>query len=299
MHWRVRSTFTYLDFPADVLVTRKGGRSISVCIPARDEQATIGPIVSAVREELLEGVGLVDEILVVDDSSADSTAAVAESAGARVVAAAEVLPEHHPGPGKGQAMWKATFEAVGDLLVFLDADVVGFGAHFVTGIIGPLLLHDDTALVKGAYRRPLRGSPDEGGRVTELVARPAVALLFPALSHIRQPLAGETAARREVLEMLPFSAGYGVELGLLVDAAERFGPLSISDVDLGERVHRNRSLAELRPQATAVLSVALRRAGLTAQSALGVSLIEPPEPPADEAELPPLVDIPSYRRRSA
>ncbi len=200
------------------------------------------------------GADLVDEVLVVDDRSVDGTAAAARQAGARVVEAAEA------GGGKGQALQVALGEARGDLLVFLDADVENFGPHFVTGLLGPLLTDDDVAMVKGFYERPVDGAPTGGGRVTELVARPAIELLFPHLAGVVQPLAGETAAPRSVLEKTGLDPGYGIELGLLVDVADRFGVEAIAQVDLGVRIHRNRPLAELGHEATDVLRAALARA---------------------------------------
>lgn len=161
--------------------------------------------------------------------------------------------------GKGQAMRAALGEATGDFLVFLDADVANFSAHFVTGLLGPLLTETPTSLVKGFYERPLHGAPGGGGRVTELMARPVLDVLFPALADVAQPLAGETAAPRSVLEGCAFADGYAVEMGLLLDVAARFGTSTIAQVDLGVRVHRNRSLEELRPQATDILRAALDR----------------------------------------
>ncbi|MGH9062929.1 MAG: glucosyl-3-phosphoglycerate synthase, partial [Acidimicrobiales bacterium] len=255
-------TSHHSDHQPRLLAGLKAGRRVSVCLPARDEEATVGLVVGRVREALVEAVPLVDEVLVVDDGSMDATAAVARAAGARVVRASDVLPEEGGGAGKGQAMWKAVAEADGDLLVFCDADVHNFGPHFVTGLLGPLLAHDDVALVKGFYERPLDGRAGQGGRVTELVARPLIATLFPHLAGIAQPLAGETAGRREVLEQVPFAHGYGVELGLLLDVGARYGVRALAQVDLGVRVHRNRPLHELGPQALAVLQVALDRAGV-------------------------------------
>lgn len=252
-----RRIFHHGDFDGAALAARRGGRSISVCLPARDEERTVGAIVGSVRRALVAGAGgvdLVDEVLVIDDGSRDGTAAVAESSGARVIAAGEA------GGGKGQALRVALAEARGDLLVFLDADVENFGPHFVTGLLGPLLTDDDVALVKGFYERPVEGTASGGGRVTELVARPVIELLFPLLSGVRQPLAGETAAPRSVLEKAGLDPDYGIELGLLIDVADRFGVEAIAQVDLGVRIHRNRPLADLRPEATDVLRAALRRA---------------------------------------
>jgi len=244
----------------EALVAAKAGRSVSVCIPARNEAATIGPIVDTVVTTLTRaggGVDLVDEVVVVDDGSTDETAAIAHRAGARVVSGETA------GGGKGQAMRVALREAEGDLIAFIDGDVTNFGPHFVTGLLGPLLTDDGTTVVKGFYRRPLHGEADGGGRVTELMARPVIDLLFPALAVVRQPLAGETAAPRWVFEKCELADGYAVELALLIDVASHFGVETIAQVDLGVRVHRNRPLSELRPQATDILAAALARSPLT------------------------------------
>jgi glucosyl-3-phosphoglycerate synthase len=248
-------------FDAASLAAARAGRRVAVCIPARDEAGTVGAVVAGVCLALTAaggGVDLVEEIVVVDDGSRDDTAGVARRAGARVVRAPA-------GRGKGEAMMLGVEASDTELLVFLDADVTNFGPHFVTGLLGPLLTdwgpgQPDVALVKGYYERPLHGEPAAGGRVTELVARPVIDLLFPHLSGVRQPLAGETAAPRTVLDKTGLAPGYGVELGLLIDVAERFGVEQVVQVDLGVRVHRNRPLSELRPQATDVLRAALGRA---------------------------------------
>jgi glucosyl-3-phosphoglycerate synthase len=251
-------TYAASSFTAEDLVCAKAGRRVSVCLPARNEAATVGAIVARVLSSLAVAVPLVDEVLVVDDGSCDATAAEAAAAGARVVRRG---PADGP-PGKGQALRRAVTEATGDVLVFLDADVRNFDSHFVVGLLGPLLTAPGTALVKATYRRPLEGSDGPGGRVTELVARPLLARLFPELAGVAQPLAGECAAPRCVLEAVPFADGYGVEVGLLIDVAARCGPAALAQVDLGERVHRDRPLDELAPQAAAVLDVVLDRAGV-------------------------------------
>ena len=233
----------------------KAGRTVAVCIPARDEAATVGRVVDAVRRPHVAaagGSGLVDDVLVVDDGSRDATAQVARAAGARVLRLGERT-------GKGGAMRAGLDGCDGDLVVYLDADVQDTSAAFVTGLVGPLLGGTDIALVKGFYDRPIEGSRTGGGRVTELVARPLLEVLFPDLTGVRQPLAGETAAPRWALEKLTFAPGYGVEIGLLIDVAARFGVEAIAQVDLGTRAHRNRSLDELRPQAVEVLRAALAR----------------------------------------
>jgi glucosyl-3-phosphoglycerate synthase len=234
------------DWSLDDLVASKRGRRIVVCIPALNESATIGHIVSGVNP-LLEA-RLVDEILVVDDASTDGTASTAAEAGASVV--------RGPGLGKGEAMRQACGR--GDVIVYLDGDVTNFTSSFVTGLLGPLLCRG-YKLVKGAYGRPLCGE-DGGGRVTELVAKPLISLLFPALVSVDQPLAGETAVSAEVLASIELEGGYGVEIGLLLDVWKRWGTEAIAQMDLGERRHRNRPLAELAPQAREVISATLARA---------------------------------------
>jgi glucosyl-3-phosphoglycerate synthase len=254
----VPHTYEHGEFPTSRVLGAKGDRLVSVCIPARDEGSTVGSVVRAVVQPFLAragGNGLVDEVIVLDDGSEDDTAEQARDAGARVVPG-------RPGGGsggKGQAMAAALEAAVGDVIVFLDADVANTTPAFVTGMLGPLLLFDHVALVKGFYTRPLHDDPTGGGRVTELVARPVLELLFPELSGVRQPLAGETAAHRWVFEKVGFADGYGVELGLLIDVAAHLGPESLAQVDLGQRIHRNRPLHELRPQAVDVLRAALER----------------------------------------
>jgi glucosyl-3-phosphoglycerate synthase len=278
----VPRAFAARQFHADHLVELKRARKITVCLPARDEEKTVGDIVAAIRTELVDHTPLVDEILVLDDGSTDTTAITARAAGARVRAVGAILPEVGVAHGKGEAMWKAVYEAAGDLLVFCDADVRQFDPTFVVSLIGPLLTTDDIGFVKGFYDRPVDGRAGEGGRVTELVARPLLQLLFPVLAGLRQPLAGECAARREVLERIPFVEGYGVDIGLVLDVADSFGPEAIAQVDLGTRVHRNRPLAELAPQATEVMQTALSRAGV---------------PTAMEIrERPPWIDVPAYRK---
>jgi glucosyl-3-phosphoglycerate synthase len=290
-------SFDHRDFAAETLLEAKRGRRISVCLPARDEAATIGAIVRVIRDQLMARQPLVDELIVIDDGSTDATVPEARASGAEVLVAAEILPEYGTAAGKGQTLWKAVHAASGDLVVFCDADVSNFHAGFVLGLLGPLLTRDDVSFVKGFYRRPLDGRAGEGGRVTELVARPLVSLLFPHLAPLIQPLAGECAARREVLENVPFVDGYGVDLGLLIDVAQRFGVGGIVQCDLGERVHRNRPLAELSVQSLAILRLALARSGAVDVPATNL-LVRPGAESVAVAfsERPPLAKVPAHRK---
>jgi glucosyl-3-phosphoglycerate synthase len=295
--------YSYRDFPADRLVAAKGDHRISVCLPARNEEATVGMIVDRISAELVERAPLVDEIIVIDDGSTDGTADAAGSAGAQVVASASILPDASPGSGKGNVLWKSLYISDGDLICWLDADIRDFGPRFVTGLLGPLLTRPAVAFVKGFYRRPLDGDGRGGGRVTELVARPLISRFFPHLAPIIQPLAGEYAARRDLVERLPFVEGWGVELALLVDVAARAGVGSIAQVDLGSRKHRNRPLDELTPQAMAILETALRRAGIADRSEWAEHLVtfdrsrRVDHMPVELLERPPMVTVPAYRAK--
>lgn len=280
----------------------RSGLSVSVCIPARDEEATVGHTVATVRRTLMEHVSLVDEVIVIDDGSTDATAEAAAWEGALVYGSADILPDLPPGTGKGNALWKTLYVSNGDLVVWLDADVWNFGSHFVTRLLEPLLVGSGTGFVKGYYRRPLFGDPHGGGRVTELMARPVLSALFPELTMFVQPLAGEYAGRRTLLETVPFVQGWGVEIGLLIDLAARFGTEIFAQADLGVREHRNRPLDQLSPQAMAVLLTALRRAGIP-DDRLSHTLVrygldrEREELDVETRERPPMLTVPAYRAK--
>jgi len=277
---------------------------VSVCLPARDEEATVGAIVTMIREELMERVPLVDEIVVVDDGSVDGTAGLAQRAGARVYSAESVLPVLPVGSGKGNALWKSLFVSEGDVLCFLDADIRNFDPRFVTRLVAPMLTEPQIGMVKGYYRRPLDGEPSGGGRVTELMARPLLSHLFPELTRFIQPLSGEYAGRREVVEAVPFVQGWGVEIGLLVDVAAQFGIDAVTQADLGVRVHRNRSLDDLGIQALAILITGLRRAGLAPDHSSVVTELRrfdadlgTERVAVEVRERPPMLTIPAYRAK--
>jgi glucosyl-3-phosphoglycerate synthase len=265
------------------------GVAVSVCIPAWNEEATIGKIVATVRRDLIERAALVDELIVLDDGSTDGTADEAAANGAAVVAVDEILPDLAAGTGKGNTLWKSLYVSTGDLVCFLDADVRNFGPHFVTRLLAPLLGSDAVGMVKAFYRRPFGAEPTGGGRVTELMARPLLTYLFPALTRFAQPLAGECAARRSVLEAVPFVEGWGVEIGLLIDVVREFGHAAVTQVDLGVREHRNRPLEALGPQALAILVTTLRRAGIDGDRANHVDV--------EVRERPPMLTIPAYRTK--
>lgn len=290
-------TFRADEFAPDELLDAKRDQRVSVCLPARNEAGRVGAIVERIRTELVERHPLVDELIVIDDHSTDATASEAQAAGATVFDAAEVLPSYGEGHGKGEALWKSLFVSEGDLVVWCDADIVGFEASFVVGLLGPLLTRNDVDFVKGFYERPLDGEPGGGGRVTELVARPLLAQFFPKLTSVIQPLAGEYAGRRAVLEHLPFSQGYGVDIGLLIDVADRCGIERLAQVDLGVRHHRNRPLGELAPQAAAVLQAVMHRTEprlVQRPAVLKTPGYEPVE--VRYVERPPMIDVPAYRR---
>lgn len=279
------------SYGAADLVAAKAGRTVSVCLPARDEAATVGTIVGAIRRLLVDEVPLVDELIVIDDHSTDATAEQAAAAGAEVISAAEVLGAVVAGPGKGEALWRSLHASSGDLVVWCDADLVDFDPAFITGLLGPLLC-EPIDFVKGYYERP-EDDGVGGGRVTELVARPALSLLHPRASGFLQPLSGEYGGRRELLESLPFTRGYGVDLALLLDALDRVGPSRVGQVDLGRRHHRNRSLDQLAPQAAAVLQVALRRTddGSAIPDRAVLRRADGSLVTVEGAELPPLIRV--------
>ena len=291
-------TSHHLEFPLERILAAKGSTTISVCLPARNEETTVGRIVSVLHDELLVR-GVIDEIVVLDDHSEDRTASLAREAGARVADAAAVLADYGSGHGKGEALWKSLHVTDGEIVLWCDSDITEFGSRFVTGLLGPLLCEPGVDLAKGYYRRPQR-EREGGGRVTELVARPLLSLYYPHLAALHQPLSGEYGGRREVLEQLPFFCGYGVDIGLLIDLADRVGIGGLVQVDLDIRMHRNRSLTDLGPQATAIIQTVLCRLDPELTPTV-TELIRPGVAPAkvDVSERPPMVEVPDYRARRA
>jgi glucosyl-3-phosphoglycerate synthase len=252
-------TFDASSFSMTDAVAAKGARTISVCIPCKNEAGTIGELVARLRCRLMDDTGLVDELIVLDDNSTDDTAAIATARGATVISVNLVNDLHGPGTGKGNALWATLAVSSGDFIVWCDGDVTTAEPSWVLGLLMPLLTTDDVALVKASYHRPTEHGG--GGRTTELVARPLLSLFLPELTGLHQPLSGEFAARRTIIEQIPFVQGWGVEIAMLADVAERFGPASIAQVDVGERLHRHQTLERLGVQAAEVLATLLTRVG--------------------------------------
>ncbi|WP_370416815.1 glucosyl-3-phosphoglycerate synthase [Streptomyces fradiae] len=320
--WLSRRSWSVADRPLEGILAAKRstrGTTISVVLPALNEEATVGDIVRVIRRELMsESVPLVDELVVVDSGSTDRTAEVAAAAGARVVARDAILPRIPAVPGKGEVLWRSLMVTSGDIVCFVDADLKDFSADFVTGIVGPLLTDPDVAFVKAMYDRPLGTefdglasgkTPGQGGRVTELVARPLLNLHWPQLAGFVQPLGGEYAARRSLLERLPFPVGYGVELGLLVDALHTVGLDALAQVDVGVRKHRHQDGRALGRMAAAIYRTAqlrlsrghLVRPRLTqferSEDGDGESRFTPRTYEVDTEERPPMVEIAEYAER--
>ncbi len=263
--WYARRTSHWRDWPAEALLEgkRRAGARISVVVPARDEERTVAGVVGALHAALVKRIPLVDEVVVIDSDSTAGTAAAAAKAGATVYRARDIAPELGSYPGKGEALWKSLLVTQGDLLVFVDADLTQWGPHFVTGLLGPLIADPGLLLVKGFYARITTGTDGststEGGRVTELVARPLLSVWWPELSGVVQPLAGEWAARRELMESLSIPVGYGVELSTLLDTAAKHGLDAVAQVDLGSRAHKHQTDHDLALMAAELLVVAARR----------------------------------------
>ncbi len=305
--WFAGRTSHWRDWPVEAVAAAKGDTTISVVLPALDEEPTVAEIVTGV----LTLGSLVDEVVVIDSGSVDRTAEVAAAAGAKVFHRDDVLPDHGSRPGKGEVLWKALAVTGGDLIVYVDADLTDFRPHFVTGLLGPLLHDPATLMVKAFYDRPLLDvSAAGGGRVTELLARPILNAYFPALSGVVQPLAGEYAARRSLLEALPFAAGYGVETGLLIDTFRAHGIDAIAQVDLGQRTHGHQDTAALgRMAATILHTIAARVAGsdVAANRPLWTTLtqfhrvggvVRPEDHEITAADRPPMAQLTTSLRRN-
>ncbi|MER5182818.1 glucosyl-3-phosphoglycerate synthase [Streptomyces sp. NPDC002896] len=321
--WLSTRSWSVTDRPLRQLIAAKRatGQTVSVVLPALNEEKTVGDIVAVIRRELMtRAVPLVDELVVVDSGSTDRTAEVAAAAGARVVHRDEILPRIPALPGKGEVLWRSLLVTSGDIVAFVDADLKEFSADFVSGIVGPLLTEPGVDLVKAMYDRPLgaelssgtaageggRAGGAQGGRVTELMARPLLNMHWPQLAGFVQPLGGEYAARRSLLEQLPFPVGYGVELGMLVDALHLVGLDALAQVDVGVRKHRHQDGQALGRMAAAIYRTAQLRLArghlvrpVLTQFERGDEGFEPRTYSVDTEERPPMAEIAEYAERRA
>ncbi|WP_069172076.1 glucosyl-3-phosphoglycerate synthase [Streptomyces griseus] len=308
--WLSRRSWSAADRPLDRLVAARTQdphrTTVSVVLPALNEEATVGTIVETIRRELMERVALVDELVVIDSGSTDRTAAVAREAGARVVHRDEILPRIPAVPGKGEVLWRSLLVTEGEIVCFVDADLREFSPDFVSGTVGPLLTDPGVHFVKAMYDRPLNGTAGQGGRVTELMARPLLNLHWPQLAGFVQPLGGEYAVRRSLLEQLPFPVGYGVELGLLIDALNTVGLDALAQVDVGERRHRHQDGHALGRMAATIYRTAQLRLGRgtivrpeITQFERGEDGFVPRTYPVDTEERPPMLGITEYAARRA
>jgi glucosyl-3-phosphoglycerate synthase len=307
--WLSTRSWSVKDRPLKKLIAakRSTGSTVSVVLPALNEEATVGEIVAVIRRELMTAkVPLVDEVVVIDSGSTDRTSEVAAAAGARVVHRDEILPRLPAVPGKGEVLWRSLLVTRGDIVAFVDADLKEFSADFVTGIVGPLLTEPGVDLVKAMYDRPLGAAAGQGGRVTELMARPLLNMHWPHLAGFVQPLGGEYAARRSLLEQLPFPVGYGVELGMLVDALHLVGLDALAQVDVGVRRHRHQDGQALGRMSAAIYRTAQLRLArghmirpVLTQFERGEHGFEPRTYSVDLEERPPMIDVTEYVSRRA
>jgi glucosyl-3-phosphoglycerate synthase len=303
----------FADLDALVAEKEKQGLKISLCLPALNEESTIGKEVVIFRSELMTRHPLIDELAVIDSGSTDQTREIAESFGADVYLSSDILPETGTRCGKGENLWKAIYQLKGDIIVYVDSDIRNIHARFAYGLIAPLLYRPEIRYVKGFYERPLvhagGARTSGGGRVTEILVRPLFSLFFPDLTHVIQPLSGEYAVRRDVLEAIPFPTGYGVETSHLIDVLCSWGLDAIGQTDLGARVHYNQPTVALGKMSFGILKAFLRRAE-------GLDIIkELPqfddiffqfehkddeyrriEFDIPEDERPPMLEIPAYRK---
>ncbi len=317
--WFAQNTFQadeFADLDQLIELKREQGVTISLALPALNEEATVGKVIRTVKRALMDRTPLLDEIVLIDSNSTDRTRQIARKAGIPVYIHQELLPEYGARRGKGEALWKSLFVTRGDIVVWIDTDIVNIHPRFVYGIIGPMLLNRDIQFVKGFYRRPLRVGDKlqagGGGRVTELTARPLINLFYPELSGVIQPLSGEYGGRRHALERCAFTSGYGVETSLLIDIYELFGLSAIAQVDLLERVHHNQSLEALSKMSFAIIQTVMRKLERHYERAFiadvnktmkliryeaGGYYLELEE--IAELERPPMIEVPEYVARRA
>jgi glucosyl-3-phosphoglycerate synthase len=315
--WFAENTFhadEFLELKYLMALKEKQGSTISLAMPALNEEKTVGKVISTIKKALMNDVPLIDDIVLIDSDSTDNTREIAAKLGVPVYIHQQLLPELGARPGKGEALWKSLLVTKGDIIAWIDTDIVNIHPRFVYGIIGPLLLNQNIQFVKGFYRRPLKvGNKVQaggGGRVTELTARPLLNLFYPELSGVIQPLSGEYAGRRESLEQATFFSGYGVETGLLIDIFERYGLRAIAQVDLLERIHHNQELEALSKMSFVIIQTVLRKIEARYERSIiedvnktmklihytngGYSLVVEE---VAEYERPPMISLPAYLER--
>ncbi len=315
--WLKNNTFHHSEFSnIKELVEKKKEQklTISLCIPTLNEEKTIGKEIVLFKSELMSRFPLLDEIAVIDSGSEDKTLEVASSFGADTYLASDILPELGEKKGKGENLWKAIFQLKGDIIVYIDADIKNIHPRFVYGLIAPLLYNNDAHYVKAFYDRPLAFSgsirPSGGGRVTEILTRPLFSLFFPELTAIIQPLSGEYAVRREVIEKIPFPIGYGVETSHLIDIYEEYGLSAFAQTDLDQRVHRNQTTRALGKMSFGILQTFLLRLKkkygienlpelntIFRQFQVRDETFETIEYNITEDERPPMITIDKYRKK--
>jgi glucosyl-3-phosphoglycerate synthase len=315
--WFAENTFQadeFGDLKYLLDLKRERGLSISLALPALNEEKTVGNVIQTIKEALVETAPLLDEIVLIDSDSEDRTREIAQSLDVPVYIHQKVLTDYGSRRGKGEALWKSLYCTRGDIVIWLDTDIVNIHPRFAYGLIGPLLLRPDIQFVKGFYRRPLRvGDKVQaggGGRVTELTARPLLNLFYPELSGVIQPLSGEYGGTRAALEQFKFFSGYGVEIGLLIDMLEKFGLNAIAQVDLKERIHHNQPLEALSKMSFAIIQAVIRKL----ESRYGQNILENVNTTMKliryeqqsfmldieeitERDRPPMIELPEYRKR--
>ncbi len=315
--WFAENTFhadEFQDLDYLLRLKQEQGLSISLALPALNEEKTVGNVLKTIKRTLVSDEPLLDEVVLIDSNSEDRTREIAESLDIPVYIHQSVLPEYGARRGKGEALWKSLYCTQGDIVIWLDTDIVNIHPRFAYGLIGPLLLRPDIQFIKGFYRRPLKvGNKTQaggGGRVTELTARPLLNLFYPELSGVIQPLSGEYGGRRTALEQLSFFSGYGVEIGLLIDIFEKFGLNAIAQVDLQERIHHNQPLEALSKMSFAIIQAVIRKL----ESRYGQNILENVNKTMKliryekesfmldveeiaERDRPPMIDLPEYRER--
>lgn len=315
--WIKTNTFHHSEFWEIVkLVEEKNrkGLKISLCIPTLNEEKTIGKEIIIFKSEVMDRYPLVDEIVVIDSGSEDRTCEIAESFGAKVYYSGDILPSQGFKRGKGENLWKAIHQLEGDIICYVDADIKNIHPRFVTGLVAPLIYRDEIHYVKAFYDRPLAFSqglrPSGGGRVTEILVRPLFSLFFPELTALIQPLSGEYAVRRKVLEQIPFPIGYGVETSHIMDVYKGWGLDAFGQTDLDRRVHRNQSTMDLGKMAFGILQSFLNRmesyrlvekfpemSNILRQFQAEGERYDQTEVEIIEEERPPMITIPEYCKK--